>query len=615
MTDGSRHGSVPDLSSPNGQQPPSPDLRLTTQDILRYLDSAELPANEKQALGQTLYGDRQNRALQTFLRNHGVRIALHASDVTPMQFRAIQKIYRNETFVLLAEDPFQTIGRVRGMNYDRASRLWRRFGQALDDSTAALAAVREIIRQGRDHGDVWLNRATVIARAQSLCGKDRDLITAALDHYIVTGGLSEITDRGRCLLVRTPALETERTIAARLRLLDGRYPRADRFSIYTAMRGAGILNPDPMQMEAVALALEHQLCLITGGPGTGKSTILQAIRMILEEEHPGVRLHLVALAARVAREVGAKTGITADTVHKTLGVGAGGAPLHGPGMPLPMDVVFIEEAFMLGNNLFADLLAAIGPKTRVIIVGDPEQLPPILEGKPVEAMLASERISSIRLTTNHRSDSADIPQAGQSVMKGRMFRETQSVRRIPATGIDDALAQTRALFQNLRNRGDTVQILTAMHQGHLGTAAINHAIAGRREFSVGDAVMQTENDRERNVFNGEIGTIVEVDQDIVIVEREDGTRIPYDKIEQKQIVHAWAITYHKSQGLEYDHVVLITSQTQARMLSRNLINVGITRARRTCTIIDHRNGLRTAIAREISNRRTSLLDRIIRGEI
>jgi exodeoxyribonuclease V alpha subunit len=592
-----------------------PDVRLTTHDVLRYLADSEIPSSQSGSLGHALYRDPANPELKDFLRAHGFRIALHASEITQAQLNAMQRLYRAETLDLLRTDPFQMIGRVRGMTYLKASQIWRRIGPRADDDTLALAAVREVVRRGRERGDIWLNRASVLTKARELCARRPSLISEALDHYLATGGLTQVQAAGLTMLVRTPALEMEHAIAARLRMLDQRYAHADRFDIFTAMRGAGILSPDPLQMEAVALALENQLCVITGGPGTGKSTILRAVRMLLQADTPGIRLRLVALAARVAREIGTKTGIPAETVHTTLGLGPEGRPVHGPGHPIPADVVFVEEGFMLGNALFADLLAALAPQTRLVIVGDPEQLPPILEGKPVEAMLQSGRIPTIRLTTNHRSESADIPHAGQRVMRGLPIRPTGNVRRIPSGTVRDALTQVCQTFDALKARGDTVQILTAMHQGPLGTAAINQAVAGRIAIGVGDAVMQTENDRDRNILNGEIGTVVAALGTTLIVERDDGSTVVYEKAQIRQLVHAWAITYHKSQGLEYDHVILVASPTQQRMLSRNLVNVGITRAKRTCTIIDHRDGLRSGIAVELNNRRTSLLDRILRGEL
>lgn len=594
---------------------PAPDVRLSAFDVLRYLDQMEFERAIRGRLAHALYRDRSNPELVGFLRDHGLRIALHASDITPSQMQAMQRIYRAETLSILTEDPFQAIGTIRGMTYERASQIWRRIGPRHDESSLALAAIREVIRRGREHGDVWMARTSVLLKAQGLSARKPEILSAALDHYITTGGLTEIRDGGQVKLVRTPALETEQSIAARLLMLTGRYPKADRFLVFAAMREAGILDPDPLQLNAAALAMEHQTVLITGGPGTGKSTILKTIRLLHEQSRPGIRLRLVALAARVAREVGIRTGIPSETVHTTLGLGPGGTPIHGPGHPIPADIIFVEEAFMLGNNLFADLLAAVSPATRLVIVGDPEQLPPIMEGRPVEAILQSGKIPTARLETNHRSESPDIPQAGKRIMRGQMLHETANVRQARFQRHADALAHTVRHFELLRDRGESVQILTAMHDGPLGTAALNRAVAGRTQLGIGDAVMQTENDRERGVLNGEIGIIVDQTEAGLVVEREDGTTIPYDKRQYRQLVHAWAITYHKSQGLEYDHVILVTSPTQHRMLSRNLINVGITRAKRSCLIVDHRDGLRAAIATERTNRRTTLLDRILSGHI
>lgn len=591
-----------------------PDVRLTTTDVLRYLDAVEEDRTRAIALAHTLYRDRTDVRLHEYLREHGLRIAFHASDISRAQLTSIEKIYRSETLETLISDPFQCIGRVRGMTYARASGLWRRLGRPGQDNPIAAAAVREIVQQGRERGDVWLDRSAVVHEAQRICGLGPDAVEAALRQFLAAGALTEIKSGTTTRLVRSASLEIEREIATRLRMRQARYGHADRFDVYLAMRGAGILDPDPLQMDAVACALENQVCLITGGPGTGKSTILTAIRILLEQNRPGIRIRLVALAARVARAVGVRTGIVSETIHTTLGMGADGRPIYGPGENLPDDVVILEEAFMIGNGLFAELLAAMKPDARLIIVGDAEQLPPIAEGKPIEAILGSQRVATVRLLTNHRSSSRDIPLAGQRVMQGRPFRASENVRHVAVRRYEDAIAQATQHFTALRSRGETVQILTAMHEGALGTLTLNRAIAGRSDIGVGDTVMQTENDRDRGILNGEIGIVVSHTGTALVVERDDGSTTAYQRHEFRQLVHAWAITYHKAQGLEYDHVILVTSPSQRRMLSRNLINVGITRAKRSCVIVDHQEGLRTAMTIETTNRRTTMLDRLMRGE-
>ncbi len=590
------------------------EVRLTTADVLKYLDRVEADRRIAGKLAHSLYRDPSDPALARYLREHGLRIALHASDITTTHLAAIQKVHRSETMTVLTTDPFQCIGRVRGITYERASALWRRLGQSAGEDPVPAAAIREVLRTSRERGDVWSDRWSIARRAQALCGRREEEIDRALDAFIGAGAMTEVRHGTQRRLMRTASLETEREIAARVRMRTARYASADRLDVYMAMRESGILDPDPLQMDAVACALENQVCLITGGPGTGKSTIQSAIRLLVEREHPGTRIRLVSLAARVARAIGERTGIDAETIHTVLGMGPNGTPLHGPGEPLPDDLIILEEGFMIGNRLFADLLAAMKPDARLIIVGDREQLPPISEGKPVEAIMNSGIVAMVELKTNHRSASRDIPEAGRLVMRGHLIRDSANVKLVPVRREADGLRCITETFNRLSARGGTVQILTAMHEGPLGTTSINRTIAGRSHIGLHDTVMQIENDRERGILNGEIGTVVSCSDQQIIIERDDGTQTAYRKSEFRQLVQAWAITYHKAQGLEYDHVVLVTSPSQRRMLSRNLINVGITRAKRTCVIIDHREGLKAAIAIETTNRRTTMLEHILRGE-
>ncbi|WP_244626896.1 ATP-dependent DNA helicase [Microvirga tunisiensis] len=199
-------------------------------------------------------------------------------------------------------------------------------------------------------------------------------------------------------------------------------------------------------------------------------------------------------------------------------------------------------------------------------------------------------------------------------MQGLIPLPSAAIQIISTSSSKAALASVIAQFDRLsEQRGDSVQILCALHKGRLGTVALNRAISGNDEIAIGELVMQIRNDRERGIFNGEIGTVTDRSLTGLTMVRDDGTTFFYKNSELSQLRRAWAISFHKSQGLEYEHVIMIVSRSHLSMLNRNMINVGITRAKKTCVIIDHANALAQAVARNTGESRTTLLTDLMQG--
>ena len=267
---------------------------------------------------------------------------------------------------------------------------------------------------------------------------------------------------------------------------------------------------------------------------------------------------------------------------------------------------------MIGNSLFAELLKALPMRCQIVIVGDPEQLPPVMEGKPAEALMMSGAIPIARLTTNHRSEARDIPIAGKRVMSGIDLTPSDNVAIHRVSGVEDALTVVKQSFDAAISSDQTVQILTAMHDGPLGTTSINRLISGREKVGLGDTVMQTVNDRERAFFNGELAVVLHLDAQGMLLQKDDGSIVRSTPAQSRDLVPAWAISFHKSQGLEYDTVILIVSRLHRHMLGQNLLNVGITRAKRRCIIIDHGSALRALRAVNQTAKRSTLLPQMLK---
>lgn len=590
-------------------------IRITPSDINLYLSAHEPDGDKASRFRKSLYNAEPSPELDDYLTENGIRIAVHAAGVTEKMISTATKRYGDDTIRLLQEDPFELIGPVPALTFDMALALWRRLSpEPYARKRVAIAAVNEQMNILKNSGSIFISRMALVNGVLSRTLVPQVDIDAAISALLHRAILVADNKNGSAILVRADALRTERIISTLLLQRNSSQEPPDYFSILIAMTEAGIASPDDDQIAAVASALSHSASLITGGPGTGKSTIQAAIARLFISRKPDARVKLVSLAARVARAIGAKTGIDADTIHATLGVLPGEGFTHGVHNPLQLDLLIVEEAFMIGNQLLADLLLAVPNTCTVVFVGDPEQLPPVMAGTPIQAVLAAGVLPGVRLNTNHRSSARDIPAAAKRIMAGRPLAETENVKIVRYDTTTDAISRIRAEFIKSTEGGHTTQILTAMHNGALGTQAINRVIAGHTKISSGDLVMQTVNDREANFFNGEIAIVLDIDASGARLKKDDGVIIQRSRSQIKDLVQAWAITYHKAQGLEYDTVILVVSPNHTRMLGRNLINVGLTRAKRRCIIVEHQNALPATLSKDLTSARHTLLKRLLQGD-
>lgn len=564
-------------------------------------------------MSEALYRNRSDAELSSYLDANGLRIALHASGFTAKIIDGIKERYRLNALEMLVERPFEMIDRVKGIDFNKSLALWRRLSPNKTDRRAlARFAITEKIRQKRSIGCASYPKAALSKDVRGQILLSAECVDEAVSDLLASGVLRSMAVYGQMHVAHRDAYEPESIIATQVHQRRGCHGSTDHFAILQAMIDSGLARPDAGQIAAVETAFVNRLSMITGGPGTGKSSVLKAIAHLARAHNPDCRIKLVALAARVARAIGARTDIESDTIHAALGLHPGQSAVHGPHNPLPVDLLFVEEAFMIGNSLFADLLKALPNQCQVVIVGDPEQLPPVMEGKPAEALMLSGTIPTAKLTINHRSESRDIPIAGRRVMTGIELTASQNVEILRADSVEAALATIKARFESSILSGESAQILTAMHDGPLGTTSINKLISGREKIDLGDTVMQTVNDRDRGFFNGELAIVISIDGQGLIVQKDDGSIVRCTPAQTRELVPAWAISFHKSQGLEYDTVILVVSRLHRHMLGQNLLNVGITRAKRRCLIIDHAGALKTIRGVNQTAKRTTLLPHLLK---
>ncbi len=393
------------------------------------------------------------------------------------------------------------------------------------------------------------------------------------------------------------------------------------------------LDLAPTQKKAVIKAVREKIMVITGGPGTGKTTIIRSIMEIL-----GVLKKTVILAAptgRAAKQMEEATGHMASTIHRLLKYNPVKHDFEfGMKNKLAADCVIIDESSMLDQWLAYKLFSALAPHTKVILVGDVDQLPSVGPGNVLWDIIATEKIPYVRLTDIFRQDEKGlIVVNAHRINKGQkpIFPEKGELTDFYFIEEDDpkvikelvcALVTTRLPNKFSFHPTRDIQVITPMHKGETGVHSLNvelqkrlnpdgREIVGRdKVLRVGDKVMQTVNDYDLDVFNGDIGTIVDIgERDLVV--RFNGRRKKYDRKKMDDIIHAYALTVHKSQGSEYPAIVAPLSHQHFIMLQRNLLYTAVTRAKKLVVLVGSKKALFTALGNNRpAHRFTALKKRI-----
>jgi exodeoxyribonuclease V alpha subunit len=394
----------------------------------------------------------------------------------------------------------------------------------------------------------------------------------------------------------------------------------------------------PQQHAAVQTALSHRITVITGGPGTGKTTTLRsAVRLV---QAKGGTIALAAPTGRAAKRLSEATGVPAVTIHRLLELRPGGA--YEVRTPLDADLIIIDEASMMDLPLAAALLKAVPPGAHLVLVGDADQLPPVGPGAVFRDIIASGTIPITRLETifrqpegsaiisnAHRINAGETPEFGKQITDFFFFNQP-SPAECAALVVD--LATRRVPEKFGLSAMDDIQVLAPMYAGVCGIEVLNVNLQavlnppaphkderrfGSRIFRVGDKVMQVVNDHDRQVSNGEMGRIVRIDleEQTLHVAFDLDLSVEYAFAELDELVHAYAISVHKAQGSEYPAVIMPILPQQGRLLQRNLLYTAVSRARSLVVIAGSQDAIRKAVATDTSTRRFSGLVERLRRDV
>ena len=583
------------------------------------------------SLGAGFEDQKAVREIMVFLQTHGLGSSRAAR---------IYRTYGAEAATLLADDPYRLAHDIRGIGFRIADGIGRSLGKDPEGLPRARAGLGYALEQARGAGHCGLPRNELLEQARELLKIPEEILVAALSAELRARRLVATRLNDEEAIFLPPLLLAERAIAHRL----GELIRADPPSwadIDAAKALAWVekrldVTLAPTQRAAVETSLRSRVAVITGGPGVGKTTLVNALLRILKARN--VRCALCAPTGRAAKRLGESTGETAKTIHRLLEIDpSSGTFRRGRQRPLDCGLLVVDEASMVDVELMAALLQALPAEGSLLLIGDADQLPSVGPGQVLRDLIESGAIPVARLREIFRqADNSRIVRNAHRVNQGYL-PELESARGelsdfyfVPAEDAEDGQRKVVEIVAGRIGRRfgldpvRDVQVLSPMNRGPLGVRTLNVTLqavlnpapeSGAVEverfgwkYRAGDKVMQTENDYDKDVFNGDLGRIRSIDpgaEKMTIA--FDGRPVEYRFSDLDRLMLAYAVTVHKSQGSEYPAVVMPITTHHYVMLRRNLLYTAITRGRQLVVIVGQKWALQKAVEEAADLRRYSTL--------
>lgn len=591
----------------------------------RLMTLSGIGAKRKKQIIRSWTEQKSMRDVMVFLQSHGVSTA-----------RAVRiyKTYGESAILKITENPYRLALDIQNMGFKMADDLALRLGLARHSIERARAGVRHVLQEHCLNGHCAAEYQYLIENSVTLLEIAEPIIKEAVDKEVAAGNL--VLDQIDNVVCVFPAdlhrVESE-SAGHLLRLARGKPPWEEievGEAVLRVEKQTG-LHLALSQKQAIETVLKHKLAIITGGPGVGKTTIVNSILKIIQAKCLSVAL--CAPTGRAAKRLTETTGFKAKTIHRLLGFNPETRSFkHHQDHPLPVDALVVDEASMIDTVLLHHLLNAIPDHAALLFVGDVDQLPSVGSGAVLMDMIRSDKIPTVRLTEIFRqaADSKIIVNAHR-INQGELPLANESLNNdfytIYANTAGEIHAQLMALvseripqYLNCDPMTD-IQVLTPMNRGGLGSIALNIALQkklnGEAEpkvtrnsftFAPGDKVIQIVNNYEKEVFNGDIGFIAQVNLEASVVKVSfDHRVVEYAFGDLDELNLAYAISIHKSQGSEFPVVLMLISVQHYLLLARNLLYTGVTRGKRLVVLIGEKKAVAMAVKNNRENKRLTLL--------
>ncbi len=571
-----------------------------------------------------------------------IMVFLHSNGVSTSRAVRIYKTYGDDAIEKVRSDPYRLAKDIHGIGFKTADQIAQKIGIPVDSLLRAGAGLSHVLIEATGDGHCALPVELLRDEAGKLLLVDEKIVTEALERTLASRDLVKETISGQELIFLPHLKRAEEIIAARIRSLaaaPAAFPAIDFAKAIVWSQEKTGKELAPSQREALKLALSSRALVITGGPGVGKTTLVNAILLILRAKE--VRCLLCAPTGRAAKRLSETTGVVAKTIHRLLEVHpATGTFTRNEANPLDCDLLVVDETSMVDVTLMANLLRALPTKASLLLVGDIDQLPSVGPGMVLRHLIESKIVPVVRLTevfrqaahsriiiNAHRINEGQMPEtAPKGGESDFFFIEREEPELIAAMLVEMVKTRIPAKFRLDPIRD--IQVLCPMNRGSLGIRELNVRLQNELnparaaepsvekfgwQFRLRDKVIQTQNDYDKDVFNGDIGQIVKIDpveKEVTI--RFDPREVVYDFGELDEISLAYAITIHKSQGSEFPAVVTPLATQQYLLLQRNLVYTGITRGKQLVVLIGQRKALGIAVRNHKTEHRFSgLLARLI----
>ncbi len=642
-------------------------LAILEQQPERLNEVKGISAKDRERIITGWNAQAEIKELHLFLQSHEVSLNLATR---------IYKQYGQGSINVVRENPYQLADEVHGVGFRTADDIAVKLGLPLDSVPRLAAGLKYALAQAaNEDGHCFVPARDLLERASEMLHtapellapvlttlrSDRDVFIEppfapdpALHAQVAPEAILEPADASpeeeaaRQHIYFAPFWHAEQGSARLLRALTrapGQLPPVSQEKweeVFTFLAEKRNILLTVKQREAVQMAYSRKVSILTGGPGTGKSTSLRALLMVLRNRR--ARVALAAPTGRAAKRLTEATGaavMPAKTLHRLLEfIPHDGSYLRNENYPLPYDFVIVDEVSMIDILLFYHLLKALPPAAHLLLVGDADQLPSVGPGNVLRDLLRSEAIPCVRLTdlfrqaaasqiivNAHRINSGQVPSLKQEPQSDFYFLAEDDPMRVQQRVLD--YVQNRIPRHYHLNPLSEIQVLAPMYKGVVGVSLLNEELQARlnpntasmlewsgRTFRRGDKVMQTRNNYDKGVFNGDIGWIHQINKEnstltVEFQEEAGPLLVEYEFHELDELVLAYAVTIHKSQGSEYPAIIVPLVQQHYMLLQRNLLYTAITRAKRLCIVIGQPRALEVAVKNDrVALRNTALAERL-----